>query len=121
MKNYQAKKLALLISQTHGSGIDGTWSISESKRNIVLINSIHCMDKYGGYDGWMDFRILINKKNPFSGIYYPKVKFSTNNYYRRKYADGWKEYLEQLISHRMETSNNIFYYKRSNWIVWNID
>ena len=44
----------------HGGGIDADWNIEFLKNgNIVCHNSYHCMDTYGGYDGWIDFKVKI--------------------------------------------------------------
>lgn len=45
----------------HGSGIDGSWDMEVKGSYVYFTNSYHCMDEYGGYDGWQDFRIRIDK------------------------------------------------------------
>lgn len=113
MKDYNAKKLALLLAYAnHGSGIDCDWHISESKRNIIMSNSIHCMDDNGYYEGFMDFSILINKKD----VNDIKVKFNTNSFYRRKYADGWREYLNFMT----QLTDIQKWYKRPYYLRWDI-
>jgi len=105
MKNYNSKKLALnLINSIHGSGIDCDYAVSENRHNLLLHNSYHCMDEYGGYDGFCDFTVKIDKKTA-------KVKnivFHTTGYYYRKYVWMLKDYLEQLffdpIFHEYETA-----------------
>jgi len=45
-----------------GSGIDSgnTINMEKSHSNKIVIESgYHCMDEYGGYDGWIDFSIII--------------------------------------------------------------
>lgn len=45
----------------HGSGIDASWEYHTTANYVYFCNSYHCMDEYGGYDGWQDFRIRISK------------------------------------------------------------
>ena len=45
-----------------GAGIDGGNDINldESKRNRIVIDSgYHCMDECGGYDGWIEYKVII--------------------------------------------------------------
>lgn len=44
----------------HGSGIDHNWEMEVTGNYVYFTNSYHCMDEYGGYDGWQDFRIRID-------------------------------------------------------------
>lgn len=52
----------------HGSGIDCDWVLKfTSPSRVRASNSYHCMDQYGGYDGWIDFSVLfdIHDRNYF--------------------------------------------------------
>ena len=95
MKNYNSKKLALmLVSSIHGSGIDRDYSITESRRNIIVSNEVHCMDEFGGYDGYLPFKVLIDKKS----AKVMNIKFGgADNYHRRKYVWNYSDYLSQLF------------------------
>lgn len=47
----------------HGSGIDSgcIFNYEKSYNNKIVINSgYHCMDQWGGYDGWVDFTVTLN-------------------------------------------------------------
>lgn len=48
----------------HGSGIDLDWDIEDKGKYYKCINSYHYMDEYGYYDGWIDFSVIIPKKDP---------------------------------------------------------
>lgn len=45
----------------HGSGIDGSWDMEVKGSYVYFTNSYHCMNEFGCYDGWQDFRIRIDK------------------------------------------------------------
>ena len=114
VQNYNAKKLALLLcSNVHGSGIDCDWYITENKTQIILSNSIHCMDENGYYEGYMDFSVRISKKK----AEVTRIMFHTNSFYRRKYAWIWKEYLEQLFYDAVFSP----YYQRDYYVKWDIN
>jgi len=56
----------------HGSGIDGDWVIEGHAHHITLRNGFHCMDEYGGYDGWANFSAIIKPythKQPDESIF----------------------------------------------------
>ena len=40
-----------------GSGIDCDWEYKITSKSIHFMNSFHCMDEFGGYDGYQDFKI----------------------------------------------------------------
>ena len=115
MKNYNAKKLALLLAHAyHGSGIDCDWHISENKSNIIMSNSIHCMDENGYYEGYMDFSVRIDKKT----AQVKRIMFHTNSFYRRKYVWLWKEPLEQYFF--IFTDIDLKTYTRPYYLKWDI-
>lgn len=103
---------------THGSGIDCDWHITFHNGGTVwAANSFHCMDEWGGYDGWLDFTARFIKKKkaethtlrgPCEGLtqiaYLPgdyelKVTFGKG---RRKYIDGLGDYLHETIAYSLE-------------------
>ena len=96
MKNYNSKKLALmLVSSIHGSGIDYNYNISESRRNIIISNDVHCMDENGYYDANLPFQVLIDKKS----AKVVSIKFGgAGSYARRKYIWAYNDYLWQCFS-----------------------
>jgi len=81
----------------HGSGIDSDWNLMmASKTRVRCQNAYHCMDEFGGYDGWADFVFLFDLKDGD----YCRLMFIGQDSHRleRKYQN--REYLEQLL---MET------------------
>lgn len=75
-----------------GSGIDCEWELTRLKNGkIILENSIHCMNDAGCYDGYQDFKIIIDPKNleDFTLQFTGKRK--------ERYIDIWRSYLEDLI------------------------
>jgi hypothetical protein len=46
----------------HGSGIDCDWQIDNMGKYFKCINSYHCMNENGMYDGYADFTLIIFKK-----------------------------------------------------------
>ena len=65
------QKIKSLIKEylPRGSGIDCDVKLDfdmSSKDRLIFYSSFHCMDEYGGYDGWIDFRVIV--KPSFSGI-----------------------------------------------------
>jgi len=115
MKHYNAKKLALLLVHAyHGSGIDCDWYINENKSNIILSNSIHCMDDNGYYEGYMDFSVRIDKLT----AKVKRIMFHTNSFYRRNYVWRWKDYLEQLFYD--PEFRCLYTYTRPYYLKWDI-
>ena len=113
MKNYNAKKLALMLAyNNHGSGIDCDWVIEENKRYVIMYNSIHCMDDNGMYEGFMDFSVRIDKKT----AQVKRIMFHTNAFYRRNYVWRYSDWLEQLFFDPYFP----FPYKRDYSIKWRI-
>lgn len=52
----------LLDLLPHGSGLDGEWGWDDDKSHdecVVLRMSFHTMDQWGGYDRWVDFRVVV--------------------------------------------------------------
>ena len=95
IKNYTALKNALLIASCyHGSGIDADWHINQNRNNILLSNSLHLMDEWGGYDGWADFTIRLSKKTG------EVVSWSFCNMkpgFYRKYNWAYRDYFNDLF------------------------
>jgi hypothetical protein len=92
--SYNATKKALLLAYSiHGSGIDCNYELSQNNTSVILCNSFHCMDDFGGYDGYMDFIVRINKKTLVTSISFlqPDAKMY------RKYGKQLKEYLEDVF------------------------
>jgi len=61
------EKVLELVAEVlpHGSGIDSEWHLSFSTRTRIRAEaSFHCMDENGMYDGWVDFTVLFDIKNP---------------------------------------------------------
>jgi hypothetical protein len=59
MKKNKIDWLEVMGALPHGSGIDSDWGMSEERGGMAsFANSYHGMDEYGGYDGWLDFRIV---------------------------------------------------------------
>ena len=76
-----------------GSGIDSgvTFNFDKSTADkLVLDSSYHCMDDMGGYDGWIDFTVIIT----------PSLQFGfqmdiTGDFSRHDLED----YLHEVFSH----------------------
>jgi hypothetical protein len=52
----------------HGSGFDTDTKLdydASSKNHLVLYGSFHSMDEMGGYDGWIDFSIIVEPSLSF--------------------------------------------------------
>ena len=48
-----------------GSGFNTSWGYDELKNGkVVFYTGYHCMDEWGGYDGWCDFSIKVNLDDP---------------------------------------------------------
>jgi len=76
----------------HGSGIDGSWYLGFYKSNFVFWSSYHCMDEYGGYDGWVDFRVIIRWPD------WKNFKLEFENGSHAKANRYWlRDYLEETI------------------------
>jgi hypothetical protein len=47
-------------SLSHGSGIDGEYTVELKKNgNMVIYCSFHAMDGNGYYDGWIDYSVTV--------------------------------------------------------------
>lgn len=82
----------IIDSLPHGSGIDGKteFNFEESKKHKLIINSgYHRMDENGFYDGWVDFKVIIQP-----GWDCPNINIKGN--FGKKY-DILKNYLEELF------------------------
>ena len=85
----------------HGSGIDGTNTIDFDKSNdskIIIQSSYHCMDEYGGYDGWIDFSVIITPSLENDFDLYIVGYFSDRH---SKYAHV-KDYLEDIFQYALD-------------------
>ena len=85
----------------HGSGIDLDWQIEYRGDYIIAINSYHCMDENGMYDGWQDFSIVI-EKDEYKGEYRNNIRlhFHNGHYKADKYM--LRYYLEDNIYYCLE-------------------
>lgn len=92
--SYNATKKALLLAYSiHGSGINCNYELSQNESSVILCNSYHCMDTFGGYDGYLDFLVRINKKTKNISINF----LQPNPYQYKKYGIEVKEYLMDLF------------------------
>ncbi len=84
----------------HGSGIDCDWWFEEKKCGTIHAgNSYHCMDKFGGYVGYIDFTLIIEITLPLEF----KLQFNGGNkaqYYSKRFM--LREYLEDTIYHALK-------------------
>ena len=83
-----------------GSGIDSGLHIDFDKSNdskIVIEASYHCMDEYGGYDGWIDFSVIITPSLENDFDLYIVGYFSDRH---SKYAHV-KDYLEDIFQYAL--------------------
>ena len=78
-----------------GSGIDSEWNIEDKGKYLKCENSYHYMDEYGYYDGWIDFSVIIPKKE----IDKFRVHLHTNhNGWYRAYKCMLLDYLGDTIA-----------------------
>lgn len=90
-----AEKLADILPT--GSGIDCGWSFTEQKNgNILAHNSFHCMNEYGGYDGYADFTVVFKKDAPLSDFVL-QFNGKVAQYKNKRYM--LRDYLEETIYH----------------------
>jgi len=68
-------------SNLHGSGIDYSWSIEETKKEIICYNSYRAMNEAGMYDRIIGFAVHFPKNN----LYDCRVKCTDDRYGYRKY------------------------------------
>lgn len=80
----------------HGSGIDADYSVEEKDSKYIVENEYHCMDEYGGYDGWIPFQLIIPKNDPTNF----KLHFTNLNSagWYRVYKYQLRPYLEDLYA-----------------------
>lgn len=88
--------IKIIDSLPHGSGIDGdtTFDFEHSTKHKLIINSsYHCMDNNGYYDGWINFKIIIEP-----GWVSPRINLKCRNgsIFRKKYY-FLKEYILDLF------------------------
>lgn len=80
-----------------GSGIDSGYTLNGStRRNLIINSSYHCMDEHGGYDGWQDFKLLIDKEN------ITEFKLQFTGYRRQKYVYLLRDYLEDCFAYQLQ-------------------
>ena len=84
----------------HGSGIDCEWHLKlTTPTRVNAVNSYHCMNDGGYYDGYVDFTLHfdIGNKDVF------RVTFRSN-YQNRERAKRYmlREYLEDIFSETLE-------------------
>ena len=84
----------------HGSGIDCEWALKlTTPTRVNAVNSYHCMDEHGYYDGYVDFTVHfdIADKDVF------RITFRSD-YQNRKREKQYmlREYLEETISQSLQ-------------------
>lgn len=82
-----------LMSNLHGSGWDGEWKVyPAANNNFVAYMQYHCMDEWGGYDGWIDIEVRFTNTLEVYRVSFPGASSTT----RRKYL--WdRDYYEECI------------------------
>ncbi len=88
-----------LTKEIHGSGIDADWRFrKKTNRNtkiswVLLVNSYHCMNEDGYYDGWQDFFVQIPMNGDVTNF---KVVFHGPQDLGQKY--DLRTYLEEIFA-----------------------
>lgn len=80
-----------------GSGFDDGAKIDYEESNgerLVFNSSYHTMDEYGGYDGWIDFKVIVTASLQFDFDLKVKGRFSKLN----DHNSGLKEYIEDTFN-----------------------
>lgn len=86
----------ILATLPAGSGIDSGNEVDYDKSSInriVINSSFHVMNDQGGYDGWIDYRVIITASLMFGFDVNIVGNFSSN-----KNAHGLKDSLVDLYS-----------------------
>ena len=94
--NTDNKKTTML---PHGSGIDVDYNIENKKDKYIIHNSYHYMNDVGFYMGWIDYKIVMSKKEPDKF----KLTFQTDStgyYWIEKIQ--LRSYLEELYAYTFE-------------------
>ena len=88
--------ISLFCDKLHGSGIDYSWTVEESKKEIICYNSFHAMNEVGMYDRVIGFAVHFPKGN----LYDCYVKCTDDRYGYQKYmlADYLSDIVHQEIS-----------------------
>jgi len=84
----------------HGSGLNEAWIIIDKEKYFKCQTAFHPMNKYGMYDGYADFSLIIPKKKPLDFRLHFHGKYS--QYLNYKY--DLRNYLEELFCWWIEES-----------------
>jgi hypothetical protein len=79
-----------------GSGFDAGTKIDyeeSTSEKLVFISSYHMMDEYGGYDGWIDFKVIVTASLQFDFDLRIKGRFSKLN----DHNSGLRDYIEDTF------------------------
>ena len=82
-----------------GSGINSGNEIDYEKstgERLVINSAFHTMDEYGGYDGWVNYRVIVTAPLRFGLDINIIGNFSSN-----KNAYGLKEYLYEIYGYTL--------------------
>lgn len=89
-----ADRVHRFTQRLHGSGINGDWSIEETKTSVRASNIYETMTEYGMYDSVVPFTVIFPKGEPMSNF---KLQFSSGSQNQvKKYM--LREYLEEEIA-----------------------
>ena len=72
----------------HGNGFDCDLTVDYDKCNvtrIVIYGSFHCMDWYGGYDGWVDYSVTVRPTLTGDGIVVKAKSRNNTSHLAKKY------------------------------------
>jgi hypothetical protein len=84
-----------------GSGIDNGNELDYDKstgEKLVINSAFHTMDDNGGYDGWVDFRVVVTASLRFGFDTNIIGNFSSN---KNAQAQGLKEYLHEIYDYAL--------------------
>ena len=74
--------------------------ISANDDKIIIHGSFHCMDEMGGYDGWLEFAVIVRPSLQFGA--YCKVK-ARGMKWPRRYAD-MREYIQEVYNDALHST-----------------
>lgn len=105
--NKQWEKIALSELESYedllpsGSGIDSGCKIDleKSRVNKIVINSsYHLMDEFGGYCGWVDFKVTVTPQlSGFPSVRVMFIDYKHMDYQQKKLLYGLTDYLYNVF------------------------
>lgn len=94
----------LLDNLPTGGPFDCCWNIKRNYKYVLCSNSIHCMNEYGFYDGFVEFTVKmpITKEHVYGRNDFILVAHGWKSYTTKKYWPIYLDYIEQVLLNNLQ-------------------